>query len=149
MSKYIKLMDMIYKKGGGYEKMAEATAILDTMFNELEKSHKPLYDKTMHEFEEIAYELNLVDAERIVKAMKPYSQKWTYEQIKEVLALKGISDHCEHYYLVMNMMYNDYCNTAKMLGKTDDVDFYFSLAKDFIMDIDAKPFKVERYFMEI
>lgn len=147
MSKFLSIMDMIYKKGGGYEKMAEANSILDTMFHKLEKVHKELYDETMHEFEEIAYEITLPEAEKIVKEMKPYGQKWSYEEMKEFLHGKGITEHCIEYFMVMSMMYNDYHKTAEMLQKADDPEFYFSLAKDFITDVDAKPFKVERYFI--
>ena len=35
---------------------------------------------------------------------------------------------------------------AEMVGRGEDPEFYFSLAKDFINDIDGKDFKVEKYF---
>lgn len=34
----------------------------------------------------------------------------------------------------------------RMVGRGEDPEFYFSLAKDFINDIDGKDFKVEKYF---
>lgn len=147
MSKYIELMDKIYAKGGGYEKMAEATSILDTMFAELCKAHPELYKSTMHEFEALAYQIDRPEAETIVKAMKPYGQKWSHDQIKDFVSDKGISEHICNWYLVMNAMYNDYRKTAELVGKSDDAEFYFALAKDFINDVDAKPFKVEKYFL--
>lgn len=147
MSKYIELMDKIYSKGGGYERMAEATAILDAMFDKLKSTHADLYTATMHEFEKIAYHIDRPQAEAIVKAMKPYGQKWTYDQIKDFITAKGISEHVCNWYLAMNAMYNDYKKTADMIGKGDDAEFYFSLAKDFVTDVDAKPFKVEKYFL--
>ena len=39
-------------------------------------------------------------------------------------------------------------NTAVMVGMQNDDEFYFSLACDFINDPDAKPFKVEKYFLD-
>lgn len=45
------------------------------------------------------------------------------------------------------MVYNDFMNTARAYGMQNDVDFFFSLAKDFIEDPDAKPLKVEKYFL--
>lgn len=74
--------------------------------------------------------------------MRPAGQHWTHKQVKEYLATKGITD----YYLVMNMVFNDYQKTAQLFNLQNDVEFYFSLARDFIEDVDAKPFKVERYF---
>lgn len=44
------------------------------------------------------------------------------------------------------MYYNDRRDTAEMVGHGDNVEFYFSLAKDFIKDEDAQDFKVEKYF---
>lgn len=70
----------------------------------------------------------------------------SYKQVKEYLATKGITDKLTDYYLVMNMVYNDYQRTAQTFGLQSDVEFYFSLARDFIEDVDAKPFKIERYF---
>ena len=61
---------------------------------------------------------------------------------------KGIEDKYVIWYLVMNMTYNDYRNTASLVDMSEDEEFYFSLSKDFIDDIDGKPFKVERYFGE-
>jgi hypothetical protein len=33
------------------------------------------------------------------------------------------------------------------VGKGEDPEFYFSIARDFINDADAKDFKVEKYFL--
>ena len=48
----------------------------------------------------------------------------------------------------MNMIYNDYCDTAKLYNLQNDPEFFFSLARDFIEDPDAKPLKVEKYFLD-
>lgn len=47
----------------------------------------------------------------------------------------------------MNMYYNDSHDTAEMVGRGEDPEFYFSLAKDFINDIDGKDFKVENILL--
>lgn len=47
----------------------------------------------------------------------------------------------------ISMVYNDYYDTAKTFGLQNDPEFYFSLAKDFIDDPNAKPLKVEKYFL--
>jgi len=52
------------------------------------------------------------------------------------------------WYTAMNAMYSDHCETAKKLGM-DKPDFYVHLAKDFLMDSDAKPHKLRRYMEHI
>ncbi len=147
MSRFIGLMDAIYSKDKSFEKMNRTTAILETMFDTLRQTHKELYEDTMYKFEEIAYEIPLEKAEEIVKDMKPYGEKWSYKTIKEFLKTKGITEHCIEYFLVINMGVNDYHELAKSVGKEEDAEFYFLLAKNFIYDEDAKPFKVAKYFL--
>lgn len=96
--------------------------------------------------QQVAFKISPEEAEMHVKAMRPAGQHWTHKQVREYLATKGITERCTDYYLVMNMVYNDYQKTAQMYGLQNDDEFYFSLARDFIEDMDAKPYKVERYF---
>ena len=96
--------------------------------------------------QQIAFRISPAEAEAYVKAMRPAGQHWTYKQVKEYLATKGITERVTDYYLVMNMVFNDYQKTAQLFNLQNDAEFYFSLARDFIEDVDAKPFKVERYF---
>ncbi|MCK9577702.1 MAG: hypothetical protein M0R51_17480 [Clostridia bacterium] len=147
MSRFIGLMDMIYSKDKSFDKMNRTTAILETMFDTLRQTHKELYEDTMYKFEEIAYEVTQEKAEEIVADMKPYGEKWNYETVREFLETKGITNHCIEFFLAMNMGYNDYFELAKSVDKQDDIEFYFILAKDFIHDVDAKPFKVLKYFL--
>jgi hypothetical protein len=49
--------------------------------------------------------------------------------------------------MVINKAKNDYHDLAKSVGKEEDPEFYFRLAKNFIYDEDAKPFKVAKYFL--
>lgn len=96
--------------------------------------------------QQVAFRISPAEAEAYVKAMRPTGQHWTHKQVQEYLATKGITECITYYYLVMNMVYNDYQKTAQLFNLQSDVEFYFSLARDFIEDVDAKPFKVERYF---
>lgn len=52
------------------------------------------------------------------------------------------------FYVAMNAMYSDYCETAKKVGK-DTIDFYAHLAKDFLKDKDAGPYKLRKYMETI
>lgn len=114
----------------------------------LQRIDEKMYKHIKESLEAKAYEISPEDAKEIVQRMKPMGQQWNWSQIEEYIASKGIDQSCtEKWYLVMNMVYNDYYDTAKTYGHLNDVEFFFHLAKDFIEDPDAKPLKVEKYFM--
>ena len=48
------------------------------------------------------------------------------------------------YYVAINAMYSDHCDTAKKIGQ-DKPEFYAMLARDFLMDADAGPHKLAKY----
>ena len=100
----------------------------------------------MQQLEHLAYSIDKKCAEEIVRNMRPKGEMWPLEQVEKYVTQKGIHGDYIEWYLVMNMCYNDYYGTAKMYGLQNEVDFYFNLAKDFIEDPDAEPYKVARYF---
>lgn len=104
-------------------------------------------EEFINRMESLAYTFTADEAKRIVHKMTPYGEHWTMDKIKAYLEDKSIKhEQCLHYYLVMNMMYNDYLPTAQTFGMKDNPDFYYSLAHDFIDDPDGVKFKVEKYF---
>lgn len=121
--------------------------VADVM-SRLERENPQLYRQMVEDMEEIAYSITKEDAERIVRNMRPKGQMWSYQQIEEFCKTKGITENITDYYLVMNMAYNDYFNTASMYGLQKDNEFFYSLARDFIYDQDGKPHKVARYFAD-
>ena len=64
--------------------------------------------------------------------------------------LRSICPSCEkwEFYTAINAMYSDHCETAKKMGM-DKPEFYAHLAKDFLMDEDAKPHKLRKYMEHI
>lgn len=52
------------------------------------------------------------------------------------------------FYVAVNMVYSDYCAIAKQYG-VDKPEFYGHLAKAFLMDKDAGPDKLRKYFSEV
>lgn len=52
------------------------------------------------------------------------------------------------FYVAINAMYNDHCETAKKMG-VDKPEFYAHLAKDFLKDEDAAPHKLRKYMETI
>lgn len=144
MGKYCELIMKAVDKG----MEDEAWEIAEDAMNKIAKKDPALYSNILDQLEQLAYRIPKEEAEHIVRAMRPKGQYWTYAQVTDLVKSKGITGDWTNWYLVMNMMYNDYCNTAKMYGLQNDVDFFYSLAKDFIEDPDAKPMKVEKYFID-
>lgn len=127
-----KLINKAYKKG----KLSALSLIIE---NELG-------DAVMDSLEGLVCEINVDEAEEIVRAMRPFGEKWPRAEVRSFIAGKGVAEeHCLHYYLVMNMMYNDHHESGRKYGM-DRADFYFDLSKEFIEDPDARPHKIERYF---
>ena len=134
------LMDKIVAKGKTKEMIDAIVALTPKMPNAQR-------DEFLREMECIAYTYTADEAKHVVQKMTPYGEHWSMDKIKAYLADKKIQHgQCLHYYLVMNMMYNDYWLTAEAFGQKENPDFYFSLAKNFIEDPDGVPFKVEKYF---
>lgn len=75
-------------------------------------------------------------------------EKFKPEQIDQLR--QAICPECEkwEFYVTINAMYSDYCETAKKMG-IDKPEFYAYLAKDFLKDKDAKPHKLRRYMETI
>lgn len=144
MGKYYELVSKAMDNGAGCEAWQVAEEIMD----EVARRDPNLYDELIAKMEHLAYRIPKDEAERIVRNMRPKGQYWSLQQIREYLKTKGITENCVNWYLVMNMVYNDFYDTARTFGLQSDVEFFFSLAKDFIEDPDAKPMKVEKYFLD-
>lgn len=146
--KFVDLIHEIYEKKESYENMEDVVEILNDLFHELKQHNIEMYDKYIDELKSILYHVSENEAHIIVKNMKPYGEKWDFETIKNFISSKGIDNHLTEYYLVMNMGYNDHHDLAKMVEKAEDAEFYFEFAKEFICDVDGKPYKVAKYFLQ-
>lgn len=144
MGRYCDLMTKILDKGVD----DEVWAVSEDMLNKLSRKDPALYNEFIEQLEHLAYRIPKDEAEQIVRNMRPKGQYWTYSQVMDLVKSKGITGDWINWYLVMNMVYNDFCGTAKAYGMQNDTEFYYHLAKDFIEDPDAKPMKVEKYFMD-
>lgn len=144
MGKYRELITKAIDKGAE----EEAWEVADEVMEKLRKKHPDMYEELMDDLECLAYKIPAEEAMQIVKAMRPKGQNWSMQQVKDLCRDHGIDKDIVNWYLVLNMMYNDYYGTAKAFGLQGDEEFYFCLAKDFIEDPDAKPFKVEKYFLD-
>ena len=144
MGRYCELMTKLIDKGVG----DEVWTISEDMLNKLARKDPMMFDEYIDKLEHLAYRIPKDEAERIVRAMRPKGQYWSYTQVMDLVKSKGVTGDWVNWYLVMNMVYNDFCATAKHFGLQNDVEFFYHLAKDFIEDPDAKPMKVEKYFLD-
>jgi hypothetical protein len=144
MGRYCELMTKLIDKGVG----DEVWTISEDMLNKLARKDPMMFDEYIDKLEHLAYRIPKEEAERIVRAMRPKGQYWSYTQVYDLVKSKGVTGDWVNWYLVMNMVYNDFCATAKHFGLQNDVEFFYHLAKDFIEDPDAKPMKVEKYFLD-
>lgn len=126
----------------------EAWDLIDKLLCEIVQREPKLHEDFLYCLEKLAYRIPKEEAERIVHNMRPKGQYWNFQQVKDFVKARGVTDDWINWYLVMNMVYNDYYDTAKTYGLHNDPEFFFSLAKDFIDDPDAKPMKVEKYFLD-
>ena len=61
---------------------------------------------------------------------------WTMEQVKQVMAQKGIKYEPVYFWVVLNMMYSDYCAVLKKHG-CNNIDLYIDLAAAWLNDSDV------------
>jgi len=147
-----KYIDEIVKHGNK-EDMDHLGDILAKVICDYKETDPDKYDKYKMKLYIMAYGKTLTRemAESIVEEMSPYGENWSIEtttQVKNSHFIKDISDI--DFYVVMNMMYNDYYNTVnKYIPEENQVEFFIDLTKNFIFDEDAKEGKVFNYFMTI
>lgn len=136
--------DMVYANTEDRKRMEQMNNVYYQMADYIKQMNPAKYMEFLEEAEDIAYHYDHEDAEHAVRNMKPYGEHWTYADIKNYLADKGVEDDelCD-YYVVMNMAYNDYRRTAERYG-IDRPEFYYDIAYDYINDEDADMHKVAK-----
>jgi len=126
----------------------EMGKLADILVDSLEYIKK--YDDELYNKEAMCIYLmangNQIDrdlAEVIVSNMRPYSQRWSYEEISKIQNDYGLDNYrTEDVYLVMNQGFNDYRD--KLLG--DDITNYVKYTDAFIDDEDSVKDKITKYF---
>lgn len=120
--------------------------IICDMLCDLKQDDTHLYNKFKAILDDIVYDIDEDEAVDIVHSFKPNGEAFSVDKVKEILHKTGKSteDYVD-YYLVMNMMYNDYKPYAES-KRLDIQDFCIEMSKLFIEDIDAPEHKVSKYF---
>ena len=73
---------------------------------------------------------------------------WSYEQVKQLMAQKGVDCDPAEFYATINMLYSDYGKVAKKLNIIHP-DYWIDMAKAFLEDKDAPEDKLARYYKYI
>lgn len=72
-------------------------------------------------------------------------EHWTFDQTNQALKQRGFDCQSPEFYATMNMLWSDYSKVADKFG-VNNVDFWAALAHAFLMDEDASPGKLGRYY---
>lgn len=129
---------------GNIEDMRTLSDILEELMKIIQKYDTDCYNKYAMELYTMAYGETLSPemAEKIVRSMKPYGEKWNMQETKSIQDRYGFSDlRTPDVYVVMNSAYNDYKNIFE-----EDTEKYVKFTIDFIEDEDAGEGKVFKYF---
>ena len=131
---------------GKIEDMQELSDMLEDTMEIIKDYDKECYKDFEMKLYKMAYgsHLNKSMAEEIVNKMRPYGQRWSYEESRNLQEQRGIKDIDPiEFFVVINSAYNDYKDLF-----SEDIEGYIRFTIDFIKDEDAKPNKVFKYFVE-
>lgn len=120
--------------------------VIDMIMCIIQEKEDKLYNHTKIKLYEMAYGKTINENMAIdwVKNMKPKGEHWNIEESTE--AMRDLDIQCEQldFYVVANMMYNDYYNIVK-----GDETLALRLADDWLNDEDAKKDKLYEYWKHI
>ena len=130
---------------GKIEDMETLSDLLEDTLEIIKDYDKECYKEFEMKLYKMAYgnHLNKSMAEKIVHKMRPYGQRFSFEETRNLQEQRGINDIDPiEFFVVLNSAYNDYKDIF-----SEDIEGYIRFTIDFIKDEDAKPNKVFNYFM--
>ena len=132
---------------GSIEEMYNLSDMLDELAHTVKQFDENLYNKYKMELYKMAYGDVLTEkmAKEIISNMRPYGEKFSIEDSREIQDRFGMNNINDvDYWIVLNMSFNDYRDLFE-----DNIEMYARFTRDFIEDEDAKKGKVFRYFTQI
>ena len=132
---------------GKIEDMQELSDMLEDTMEIIKDYDKECYKDFEMKLYKMAYgsHLNKSMAQDIVHKMRPFGERWSYEEAESIQRQRGINDiDIPSFYTVLNSAYNDYKDIF-----SEDIEGYIRFTIDFIKDEDAKEGKIFKYFTEI
>ena len=120
--------------------------MLSEIIYETKEIHPEIYHKYKTELYEMAYGKKISEdmADKWVKDMKPVGIHWTIDETTNAMQSLGYNFDKIDFYVVANMMYNDYFDLVR-----DDETLALKLARDWLNDEDAKENKLYCYWKYI
>lgn len=128
------------------EDMEKLSTMLSEIIYKTKEAHPDMYSHYKMCLYETAYgkKLNKDMAEEWVMNMRPAGQHWTMAEAEEVIKAKNLKATAIDYYVVINMMYNDYYKLVK-----DNEELALELAEQWLDDEDAKENKLFEYWKHV
>lgn len=128
------------------EDMETLGDMLADLIEDMKEEHYDLYKDYKLDLYEMAYGKKISEdmADKWVKEMKPVGIHWTMEETTNAMNDLGYSFNEIDFYVVANMMYNDYYNLVK-----EDETLALKLASDWLNDEDAKEDKLYCYWKHV
>ena len=126
--------------------MEELSNMLDDLICDLKEEKPKLYKKYKDELYEIANGkiLNEEMAYKWVNNMKPVGEHWTIEETTNAMKQMGYNLNNIDFYVVANMMYNDYYDLVK-----EDEELALKLSYMWLNDEDSVKGKLYEYYKYI
>ena len=124
-------------------KMERLGDMLEELIYDLKENHPDVYEDYKQELYELAFgkTINKDTAMKWVDSMKPIGEHWTIEQTTNAMTSLGYNFDTISFYIVANMMYNDYNDLVN-----ENEEMALKLAKDWLNDEDAKEDKLYSYW---
>jgi len=132
---------------GKVEDMHKLSDVLSDVMEELCNYNEEMYEEYKMKLYKMANGpvLSKAMASEIVNNMRPYGERWTLDETKNIQNQFGLNDiRPADFYVVMNSAYNDYRDLFN-----DNIDMYAKFTDNFVHDEDAKEGKIFLYFTEI
>ncbi len=144
----MKIRDYINKIiiNGKQEDMEELSDMLDELICDLKDKEVKIYKKYKDRIYEMANGkvLNEEMAYNWVNTMKPKREHWTIEETTNAMRELGYNLNTIDFYVVANMMYNDYYDLIK-----DDEQIALKMAYMWLKDEDSVEDKLYQYYRHI
>ena len=133
-------------ENGNTEDMNKLSDMLEEVICKMKEYHPEMYNRYKMKLYETAYgkTINEEMADSWVKEMVPMGKHWSLEESTEVMKSMNYQDKPIEFFVVANMMYNDYYNLVK-----ENEEMSFKLAHDWLNDEDAKDCKLYEYWKYI
>lgn len=131
---------------GIQDDMEKLSDMLDESIHKVKEFDPEWFEKKKLKLYEMAYG-KVIDEETAkewVKSMEPVGIHWTIEETTNAMQNMGYNLDKLQFFVVTNMMYNDYYNIVK-----DNEELALKLAKDWLEDKDAKEDKLYCYWKYI